>query len=349
MRIVVPFDVTSASLDSSNVPETPPAAYNAGTTYADGDLVSVIQGDGFTYKVYESLVGSNTGNAVTDPDFWLYRAETYAEYNAGTTYDVDDIVISTATHRAYQALTNGESGNSLSNAAKWLDLGPTNRYKMFDQSNTSQTENGESINVTIDVTGRANSVSFLNIVGETLQLIMTTDEDGEIYNETVNLISSNDVSDWWEYFFLPVSRYGDWTFSDLPTNNNPTVQGILTDSGSAAKIGSMVIGLSRYVGDVIYPSTIGIQDFSRIETDDFGNRSIIQRDFAKRANLKVAVEENTVDAISAYLSALRATPVVFIGVEQYRSTWIYGFYKDWNWQFAGPNEAYLNFELEGLT
>ena len=348
MRIIKPFAVDNTSLTASNVPETPPAAYNAGTTYADGDLVSVTTGT--ASLVYESLVGSNTGNTpASSPTFWLLLGTTYAVYNGGTAYDLDDIVISTTTNHAYQSLQAANTGHSLSDTAWWLDIGPTNRYKMFDQSNTSQTENGESIDVTIDVTGRANSVSVLNLVGASLQVIISTTEDGEIYNETINLVSSGGVTNWWEYFFQPVTRYGDWTITDLPVNNNPTIRVILTDPDATAKIGSLVVGLSRDIGTVIYPSSIGIQDYSRKEADDFGNYTIVQRDFAKRASLKVVVAENNVDAITTILAELRATPVVFVGVEQFRSTWIYGFYKDWSWQFAGPNESYLNLELEGLT
>jgi len=349
MRIIKPFTVDGASLTASNVPAVPPTAYNAGTTYALGDRASVLEADGYTWKVYESLAGANTGNAVTDPAWWLYLADTYAPYDVGTPYGVNAIVISAAADRAYQSLQSGNTGNSLASASWWLDLGPTNRFRMFDQSNTSQTAKGESIDVTIAVTGRANSVSLLNIIGSELQVIMTTAEDGEIINEKISLVSSGGVTNWWEYFFVPVVRYGDWTINDLPANNNPSIRVILTDPGATAKIGSLVVGLSRNIGTVIYPSSIGIQDYSRKEADDFGNYTIVQRDFAKRASLKVVVNENNVDAISTILAELRATPVVFVGVEQYRATWIYGFYKDWSWQFAGPNESYLNLELEGLT
>lgn len=349
MKIIKPLTIDGTSVTASNVPDVPPAVYNAGTTYADGDRASVLQVDGYTYKVYESVVGGNTGQAVTDPAFWLYLAETYAEYNAGTTYALNHIVISTTTDHAYQSMQAANTGHALTDPAWWLDLGPTNRFKMFDQSNTSQTINGGSIDVTVQVDGRANSVSLLNIVGTTLQVIISTTEDGVIYSETVNLVSSGGVTNWWEYFFLPVTRYGDWTFDDLPSNNNPIIRVILTEAGGVAKMGSLVTGLSRNIGQVIYPSSIGIQDYSRKETDEFGNYTIVQRDFAKRASLKVAVQENNIDALTTILADLRATPVVFIGVEQYRATWIYGFYKDWSWQLAGPNESYLNLELEGLT
>lgn len=350
MRVVPPFTVDGSSLTLSNVPDVPPADYNGATTYDTGDRAGDPQGDTEgTIKVYESKVDGNTGNALTDTDYWLYLGETYEEYDAGTTYTADTIVISTATNHAYQALVSGESGNSLSNAAKWLDLGPTNRYNMFDQSNSSQTLNGEDIDVTIEVTGRINSVAFLNLVAETIQVIVTDAVDGEVYNETVSLISSDDVTSWWEYFFLPIRRYGDWTFLDLPTYNNPTVRVIITNASSIAKVGSVVLGLSRELGGTVYPSSVSITDYSKKEVDEFGYYTIIVRDFAKVADLKVAVDEIRIDSITEILSDLRATPVLFVGVENYRATWVYGFMKEWKWNLAGPNESYLLLYIEGLT
>lgn len=351
MRIIRPATIQEGllTLDTSNVPAVPPAAYNAGTTYADGDLVSVVQADGYTYKVYESLVGSNTGNAVTDTDFWLYLADTYAEYNAGTTYDADDIVISTSTGKAYQALTSGESGNSLSNAAKWLDLGAYNQLAMFDASNTTQTLRSELIAVEVTVDGRADSVSLFNIVGASVDVVMTTVEDGEIFNQSYDLTVNNNVSNWYEYFFEPVSRKGDLVIFDMPLNLNPTISVTLNEPGGTAKIGSLVIGQSRDLGLLLYGARVGIQDFSRKETDDFGNFTIVERAFAKRATFKVIVENKNIDFIQTLLAQYRATAVVFVGVDDFTSTWIYGFYKDFDVEIAFMEKSYLNLVLEGLT
>lgn len=351
MRIIRPVTIDSAllTLDASNVPETPPAAYAGGTTYADGDLVSVLQADGFTYKVYESLQGSNTGNAVTDTDWWLYRADTYGVYNAGTTYDLDDIVISTTDHHEYQALVNGESGNSLSNPAKWLDLGSNNRYKMFDNSNSTQTLNGENIIVELTVDGRADAVSILNMVAATVRIVMETVADGVLYDVTHNLISDSGVNNWYEYFFEPIISRGDLTVYDLPSNADPTFTITISQPAAIAKVGALVIGQSRDLGALVYGAKTGIQDYSRKEADDFGNFTIVQRAFAKRASFKVLVDNTKIDALSALLASYRAEAVVWVGVDDFTSTWIYGFYKDFAFEIAFQDKSYLTLELEGLT
>lgn len=64
MKIIRPITVTDAVLDSSNVAENDFAEWAVGTTYADGDKVIVLS----THRIYESLVGSNTGNDPTTDD-----------------------------------------------------------------------------------------------------------------------------------------------------------------------------------------------------------------------------------------------------------------------------------------
>ena len=351
MRLIRPWslDDGTLTLDSTNVPDVPPTAYSAGTTYADGDTASVLQADGFTYKVYESVVGSNTGNAVTDTDYWLYLGETYGVYSSGTTYDEDDIVISTTTNHAYQSLSASNVGNSLSDTAKWLDLGPTNRYKAFDNSNTSQTSNGESITYTISVSGRADAIAFLNIVAAEIQIVMSTAEDGELINETINLVTDSGINTWWEYFFEPVSRLGDYVRYELPSNLNPTFEITITDPGLTPRIGSLLIGQSRDLGDLLHGARLGITDYSRKDTDEFGNSTIIQRAFAKRATLKAIIPNTRVDAIIALLAQYRATACVIVGHDIYASTYIYGFYKGFEVELAFEEKSYLSIEWEGLT
>jgi hypothetical protein len=348
MRIIRPATINALNLLSSNVTDAAPAEYNAGTTYADGDIRGVAAGTVVT--VYESLQNGNTGNTpASSPLWWNELSTTYTTYNGGTTYGLDDIVISTTTNHEYQSLQAGNVGHSLADAAWWLDLGPTNRYRMFDQSNTSVTTREESIEVEVQISGRADAVSLLNILGATAQVIMETVTDGEIYNETFNLVSDSGIDNWYEYFFEPVGRKGDLTIYDLPLNADPKITVILNEPGDMTSIGTLVIGQSRDIGTLIHSSSFGIQDFSRKVQDDFGNFTIVERPFAKRANFRILMDEDAVDAIAAILASYRATPVVWVGVDSYTSTWVYGWARDWKIDFANPNETYLTLELEGLT
>src|SRR6185436_13148020 len=102
MEIIRPAPINDSTLVSSSVPETTPAAYAGGTTYALGDTVSVFTGTAAV--VYRSLQNANTGHTpASSPTWWQEIGTSYATYAGGTTYGLDDIVVS-ATHREYQSL-----------------------------------------------------------------------------------------------------------------------------------------------------------------------------------------------------------------------------------------------------
>lgn len=349
MRIIRPITVDSGNLvlDSTNIPQAPPPAYDSGATYADGDVVAVLQGDGFTWKVYESLVDSNTGNAVTDDAWWLYVADTYDAYDAGDTY-AEGARITSGNH-VYESLAGGNTGHPVTDPAWWLDIGATNAYAMFDKSNTTQAARAESITFEVSVSGRADAIGLLNIVGATVDIAISTEIDGEIYNETFDLVSNSGIDNWYEYYFEPIVRRGDLVVYNLPNYANTTFTVTLHEPSSTAKIGVALFGQSKDLGDLLYGAKTGIQDYSRKEADEFGNFTIVQRNYAKRGSYKILVDNDRVDAISAVLAAYRAEAVLWVGADQFASTWVYGFYRDFNIEIAFYNQSYLTLELEGLT
>lgn len=348
MKVVRRAVVTAETLTSSNVPEVAPAAWDSGTAYAEGDLASIAAGT--LRSVYESLAGANTGNdPETESEWWLLLGTTYAEYDAGTTYAAGAIVISTATDREYESVQAGNTGHALTDESWWLDRGSVNRYKMFDHVNASQTTRAQVIDVTFTVPGgRVDAVGLLNISGATAQVIVTTESDGEIYNETANLISSNDVTNWWEYFFEPVTRRGDYVFTGIPSFASPTVRVILSDPNGTAAIGSLIAGQSFDLGDTVVGMKIGIRDFSRKELNAFGDATLVERTYSRRAGIKTMLDKRRFDPAVSLLSELRATVSLWIGVEDIASSYLLGWPSDWSGDVGHP-WAEMSFDLEGIT
>ena len=96
-------------------------------------------------------------------------AETdYAAWSSATTYSLGQRVIVVSTHKVYESLQNSNLNKDptlASNATWWIEVSPTNRWKMFDISNTTQTTNADSIVVTITPGQVVNSVSLMNLEG----------------------------------------------------------------------------------------------------------------------------------------------------------------------------------------
>jgi hypothetical protein len=132
MKVIPPLTITDAMLASSTAIETAPAAYVAGTTYANGAQVSVAGSLG-ALDCYVSLQSSNVGHTpATSPTFWAYAGTTYAPYSPGTTYADGQRAIDTTNHLVYESLIGSNSNNPLTDETKWSPISNTNRWAMFD-------------------------------------------------------------------------------------------------------------------------------------------------------------------------------------------------------------------------
>jgi hypothetical protein len=250
----------------------------------------------------------------------------------------------TAASTTLTAIAPGASANT-----SWLNLGATNRWNMFDSSVTSQTANTSTIDCVFATTGRIDSVAVLNSQASSIQIKATDSIDGLVYNKTTSLISTGGISNWWAYFFEPIVYVTDFVATDLPPYQGPTIEVILTNSGGTALCGGCVIGLSRDFGGTQYGASLGIQDYSVKQRDIYGNYTINQRAFNKRADYTVWVDNAAIDEVISLLATYRATPIVYVGSDQFTSMILYGFYKDFTMQVQYPVVSICTITLEGLT
>lgn len=279
-------------------------------------------------------------------------AETVALYNAGTTYALGATVRQDSADGSwlYESLVAGESGNALTNTSKWLAKGATNRWKVFDGSVSSQTQNANSIEYVIEATGRVDTIAILNVDAASVQVVAEDATDGEVYNETFSLVSPSGVSDIFAWLTEPIERLADIEISGLPVlYAGLTYTVTINAPGATAKVGAIVLGLAKDIGGTQYGAQIGIKDYSVKGEDAFGNVTVIERAYAKRANFNVWVDAALVDQVQVLLARYRATPIVYSGSSSYGSTLIYGFFRDAAVEIAGPNHSLLTIEIEGLT
>lgn len=278
--------------------------------------------------------------------------ETHSAYNVGTTYADGDRVLDAGGLRVYESLVGSNTGNALTDATKWLDVGPANKWAMFDTINGTVTTDSTEVDVTLDLTGRIDTIGLVNMTNVvSVQVIISTVADGEVYNETYSTVSTVGINNWWSYFFEDIVQKDALIISGLPVYVDPTIQIVLTGTGTAdMSIGTLMVGRKKYIGDALRDgSSVGITDYSRKDTDDFGNYMIVERAFAKRGNFRLAMTSNMVDDVQRTLADYRATPTIFSASDDFSSTLIFGFYKDFSIGFEYPGTSYCSLELEGLT
>lgn len=346
-RLIRPIAINGTSLASSNVLETPPAAYNVGTAYSLGQQVSVFGGaNNTTATMYESLQNSNTGHTPSSsPTWWQPIGTAYLAWSNATAYVVGARVTDTVNHIIYEAIQAG-TNHPVTDPAYWLNIGPSNKWAMFDQKVGTQTIRPLSVAVSIQATDRADSVSLFNVDAASVN-ITVMDGATEVYNEDYSMVSESGIIDWFEYYFEPVVRKTELAVTDLPNVTAPLIKINATDGDNVA-IGNCVVGLSRQLGWTLAGASVGITDYSRKVQDDFGNYSITERGFSRNARFQIFMENSNVDFIHALLSQYRATPVVIIGSSAYGSTHVYGLLKDWRIEITYVYNSMMSLEIEGL-
>lgn len=276
----------------------------------------------------------------------------YSSWDEITAYTTGDTVI--FQHKIYECLVNNtdvEPTTGVSTIpAKWLDLGYTNRWKMFDDKTGSQTTNEDSIEIELVLNETYDSVAFLDVDGTTISVTMTDSIEGVVYSSVIDLVSKEIIDDAYKYFFSPIITDDAAILLGIPPYSSATLSIVINNPDATAAIGTLAIGMQKDLGATKYEPGIGIIDYSKKEVDTFGNYNVLQRSFSKRLNCELHIANNTVDELFRLLSQYRATPIVWVGSDVgFSSMLVYGFYR--NFEITIPYYEYsvCTIEIEGLS
>ncbi|MFZ6655941.1 hypothetical protein [Undibacterium sp. TJN19] len=281
-------------------------------------------------------------------------AETeYTEWAAGTAYTVGTTVRRTVTgvHRCYTCLVantgSAPESSTTGTSPKWQDIGPTNRWGMFDSQVGTATTVATSLTVVLDP-GNIDSLGLLQLLGDSVHVSMTSGAT-TVYDQTFSLVYGAAIMDWFAYFFDPINKKTDLVATDLP----PYASGVLTITISTASgnvsCGMCVVGQAFNLGNTQYGASIGIVDYSRKDIDTYGNPTITKRKFVKKLDAKVMVDSTIMDAAVIALSAWRSTPVLWIGADNlFTSLIIFGFYRDFSVEITYPTMTLCSLSVEGI-
>jgi hypothetical protein len=272
----------------------------------------------------------------------------YAQWSSATTYATGDRVIVLSTHRMYEALAASTNKPPQDNPVEWLDLGATNRWRMFDDKVGTLSSAADSIAVTAKP-GIATGLALFNVAADSVRVQMVDADDGTVFDRTESMQGRISESNWYAWFFEDVPAKTALIVQGLPSYRKAEVTVTLT-GGSVVSVGSMVFGRLHSLSDAILASPrLGIQDFSRKERDDWGNYMVVERAYADTARWSFLIPNERIDEVKSRLVALRATPAVYIGSDRYAATLIYGFFRDFDIAIAYPDHSEVAIELEGLT
>jgi len=277
----------------------------------------------------------------------------YPAWLSSTSYSTGNKVIVLSTHSIYESLVNTNQNNNpvTDDGTNWLKLGATNRWKAFDQKIGDVVTNTTTIQyVLTDIASNITSVALFGMNG--LSATVSGVSGGtQFYTKTISLTDNRNIVDWYTYFFEATEQTEQALFLDIPPYLGSAITVTVTAAtGATAELGQLVLGFLTSLGTTSYGTSISIEDFSRKETDAFGNFIVVERAFSQLADFDVQFETGNARKIQRTLADLRATPAVYIGsdVTDYGTT-IYGFYRRFDLTLEGPSLSFGAIEVEGLT
>ena len=280
-------------------------------------------------------------------------AETdYAAWNAATAYTLGQRCIRTTatTHKIYERIVAGTTATAPeSDTTNWVEIGPTNRWKMFDQSVGSVTSKATSIVVVLASGEVTDSLALLDVSASSVRVVMADGAAGPtVFDETYDMGDTATLIDWYDYFFAPIELQTELIVETLPPYSSGRITVTVT-APTTAEVGTMALGTMVELGSTRMGTGLGIIDYSRKETDAYGVTSVVERSYAKRMDVPVLVERTRMNFVTRSLAAARAVPCVWIASDLYSSLIIYGFYKDWSLNIPYPDYSEMNLTVEGLV
>ena len=278
-------------------------------------------------------------------------------WSAATAYLVDDYVVRTQTHRVYRRLIAGTTATAPENdATNWEDLEATQKYLAFDglSSKGSGLERLYSLAFSIWLAG-ANAISLIGIRGVTAT-IKATDGAGGAVIYTASKTIGDDRYSYPAWTGAETRDYlADWHVSDIPAGYpDAVVHVVILESATLARYASVreiYLGAGFDIGETQAGARVGITDYSRKETDAFGNVAFVRRAFSKRMSCEVRVPLADFQKVYSLLADLRATVCQWIPESSgaYGPLMLQGWYRDFSIAVAYPTYLLCTLEVEGLA
>lgn len=299
-----------------------------------------------TIAISDSILTSN----VLESDF--------TAYNAATAYALNATCFDPATHDVFRSLIAANTGNNptlevqwdeTNPPVKWLLIGKTNKYKMFDDLNLSQTTCADNINITLATVGRNQAISLSSLDAKTVIITATSAALGVVYNQTFDLLSSSKVGSWWDYSFSESVYASTLNIFDLPNYANLSINIQIINTGGMAKCGTCIVSPIFDIGSAPnYGLTIGLVDYTTIVKYFDGRNSITRRTSAKEMDLSVRIAKAEGLATMDTLQTLLGLPVVCVGADSHAETTVYGIIRDVRYLIDYPTEQLLTLKMDGF-
>lgn len=275
-------------------------------------------------------------------------------WNAATNYIAGNTVVRTTTHKVYERVgTSGvDAGLPEVTPSKWVEVGPTNRWAMFDISRSTGSSLPSGVTtITITPGTRVNS---LGVIGCTALVAETSVQVGAetTYSSTDNLFYRF-TNSWYSYFLGKFSYKANFTKVNIPPSISSVITFTFHMGGTGGRVGGIIIGNKVNVGDIQVNPIVEAINFSKVERDSYGNSILIPRRSVPKTTQKTFVSKTNINKLMQTRAELNAKPALWVGLEDeldgyYDALLIFGIYTEFSINMEYPEHATISLELEEI-
>lgn len=182
----------------------------------------------------------------------------------------------------------------------WIDLGASNRYRMFDGINNSRsvaTAGDGTIQVSIDLSTRVQYVELLGLWNVSSVTIEQVVDGVTVATQTTDLVQVFTPVGWWTHYFgdrIYKSSHAYRLFGQYVTQ---TLNITLTGAGADAEIAQCLIGKAYDIGCTEDEARPRLQSFSSFQANDFGTVDYVERINTRQGNYTVWIDTNQIDRV----------------------------------------------------
>ena len=224
-------------------------------------------------------------------------------WDAATSYDLGEMVISTTSHRIYECLVAGNLGAdpTSDDGSRWLDLSATNRWRAFDQRRSNVARRADQITYSVVPSRDCDAIALFGLTAGSVR-IEVWDGALRIYDETFVMVDTGHVVSAYTWFFGGIVYARQKVLNGFPGYIGHRIDITIDASGAVAEVGHIVMGRNHLLGRVLNLPSIQFVSHSRKGYDDYGNELLVRRGSTRKVDLSLLVPtyqaQRTMDVVA---------------------------------------------------
>ena len=258
------------------------------------------------------------------------------EWSSSTSYVVDNKVMVAAEHKIFICRVNNTNKSPLvaeniydadAETGYWTLYSSTNKWKMFDDKVKSKSYSTDPIIMTFTAKRNYDSLSFLEIYANLLNVIITNNNGDIVFSTTSNLNDTYGVVGYYDWFFTPPIKKFSVSYNDIKGKTGDTIYIQIDNSVDDIYLGRIVFGLSRFIGVSEQGLQLGFENYSEKTQDYLGHSVISEGIIFDNIDVELKIDGGRENFVKKIFTQNLNKPSLFIADKNLEHTILFGYVK----------------------